>query len=138
MVRRLRQYRRGFTLLETILATVILCAVVIVVGATSSRAMNSTNLNRQYETARQIADRQLTIIDYIGINEFLTAGTNEGVLTRFGREYKWQVMAEKLELGNLYSVEVIVSWVEHNHQYNVSVGTMLNSSDLLLELEPQN
>lgn len=130
--------RNGFTLLETVLATVILCAVVIVVGATSSRAMNSTNINRQYETAQQIADRQLTLIDYIGINEFLEAGTKEGTLKRPDNEYKWQVTVETTELDNLYSIEIMVSWTKHSRQYSVSVGTMLNSSGIALETVIQN
>ena len=66
-----KQNRRGFTLVETILASVILCASILALGAISTRALSSAKLNRQYETAAALAEKQLVMISYIGIDNFI-------------------------------------------------------------------
>jgi hypothetical protein len=33
--------------------------------------LRGTRLNRQYETAATLLDRQLTMIDYLGVEEFI-------------------------------------------------------------------
>ena len=59
---KLKQRNKGFTLLETIVASTILCGSVLTITAVCSQAMANTRLNRQYETALLLADRQLSLI----------------------------------------------------------------------------
>ena len=56
---KLKQTKKGFTLIETIVASTILCGSVLTISAICSRALNNTRLNRQYETALSLADRRL-------------------------------------------------------------------------------
>ena len=65
---RMKQTDKGFTLVETILASVILCGAVLAVGAISTRSLGGAKLNRQYEVAAALVDRQLCLIDYIGVD----------------------------------------------------------------------
>ena len=63
-----RQNRSGFTLIEAIVASLILCASIMALGAISTRSLVGTRLNRQYEKAASLAQRQLQTIYYIGID----------------------------------------------------------------------
>ena len=125
----------GFTLVETITASIILCGAVLAVGAISTRSLGETRLNRQYEVAAALADRQLTMIDYIGVENFIESGQTEGELEEFEPGYHWKVVTDYQAIDNLYLVSITVSWVEHNRPYSISVETMLNGTGMLVETE---
>ena len=138
-----RKNSSGFTLVETILASVILCGAVLALGAISTRSLSQTKLNRQYETAAALADKQLTIIDYTGVEDFIEMGQTEGAFSNtsqneksnVGPRYHWEAVTEYRDIDNLYKVNLTVSWVEHNRRYNISVDTMLNGTGMLVETE---
>lgn len=123
---------RGFTLVETITASVILCGAVLAVGAISTRSLGETRLNRQYEMAAALADRQLTMIDYVGVEEFIELGQMEG---EFEPGYHWEVVTDYQAIDNLYLVNITVSWVERNRPCSISVDTMLNGTGMFVETE---
>ena len=129
---RAKRNKRGFTLVETITASVILCGAVLAVGAISTRSLGETRLNRQYEVAAALADRQLTMIDYVGVEEFIELGQMEG---EFEPGYRWEVVTESQGIDNLYLVNITVSWVERKRPYSISVNTMLNGTGMLVEIE---
>lgn len=124
----------GFTLIETILASVILCGSVLALGALSTRALGAMKLNRQYETAKSLADKQLTLIDYMGIDAFLDAGRTEGVFEQFEPGYHWEVTSQYEEIDSLYLVNITVSWVERNRLYEVSAETRFNGISEAVEI----
>jgi len=130
-----KQNKRGFTLVETILASVILCAAVLAIGAISTRSLNETRLNRQYETAAGLLDRQLRLIDYIGIDNFIEFGQKEGEFKQFEPGYHWEVSTESMGINNLYLVKVTISWVEKNRPYSISCETRLNGTGRALEVK---
>ena len=48
---RVKKSETGFTLIETVLASIVLCAAVLALGAISTRSLSQAKLNRQFETA---------------------------------------------------------------------------------------
>lgn len=118
--------RAGFTLVETVLGAGILAFAVIMLVAGTTRALAGARLNRQRELAAALLDRQLTMIDYIGIEEFIEFGQTEGEFDEYEGRYGWQVVAEPQLIGNLYKVSMTVSWLDGNRPYSISVDTMLN------------
>jgi len=118
--------KAGFNLVETLVASVILSGTVLAVSAISTRALSEARLNRQYETAAALADRQLHLIDYIGIDNFLELGQLEGEFTDFEPGYRWEVTTEYQDIDNLYLVRIVVSWVERGRTHNLTVETMLD------------
>jgi prepilin-type N-terminal cleavage/methylation domain-containing protein len=118
--------KRGFTLVETIVASTILCGAVLTIGAICSRSLTGTRLNRRYETALTLIDRQLNLIDYVGIDEFIAIGQTEGSFEDYAPGYTWKVATQYEDIDSLYLVTITVSWFEHNRPYNVTVETMLN------------
>jgi type II secretory pathway pseudopilin PulG len=134
---RAKRNKRGFTLVETLTASVILCGAVLAVGAISTRSLGEIRLNRQYEVAAALADKQLTLIDYIGVDSFISSGQTEGVLEESEPGYRWKVATESLEIDNLYQVRISVSWVERKRPYSISVDTRLNGTGMLVEMEAE-
>ncbi len=135
-----KKFACGFTLVETIAANVILCGAVVTLGAIGTVCLTQTKLNSQYETAANLADRQLSLIDYIGIDTFVQQGQFEGEFESEGVKYTWRSDIVFLEADNLYSIAVTVSWEHRNRQYNVTVETRLDgagSTEQLLDQTTQ-
>jgi len=121
---------KGFTLVEVIASSVILCGAVMIVGAIGTQALTETHLNRRYEIASSLADRQLGLIDYIGIDSIVEMGQAEGDCEESGYEYHWKIETEYQEIDGLYLVTLTVSWVDRNRPYSISIDTMLNGKTL--------
>ncbi len=121
---------KGFTLVEVVASSVILCGVVMVVGAISTQALTGTHMNRRYEVAASIADKQLSLIDYVGIDAIVEMGQAEGDYEDSGYEYNWKIDTEYQEIDSLYLVTLTVSWTDRNRPYSISVDTMLNGETM--------
>ena len=119
---------KGFTLVEVIASSVILCAAVMIVGSIATRALIGTRLNRRYETAASLADKQLGLIDYVGIDAVSELGEMEGELEEAGDTYQWRIETEYQEIDNLYLVTATVNWVEANRPYSLIVDTMFDGT----------
>lgn len=126
---------RGFSLVETIVASVILSATVLVIVATSTKCLSTTRLNRQYETAASLIEKQLGLIDFIGIDDFIDIGTLSGDVTELEPGYHWEVETEYQEIDSLYLVTITVSWLDLNHPYNLVVDTMFDGESAYVETE---
>jgi prepilin-type N-terminal cleavage/methylation domain-containing protein len=121
---------KGFTLIEVIASSIILCGAVMIVGAIGTQALTGTHLNRRYETAASLADKQLSLIDYIGIDSIVEMGQTEGDYEESGYQYHWKIETEYQDIDGLYLVRLTVSWVDRNRPYSISVDTMLNGKTL--------
>jgi hypothetical protein len=130
---KLKQAKNGFTLVETIVASTILCGSVLTISAVCSKAIANTRLNRQYENAYSLADKQLGLIDYIGIDEFIELGTFDGQFEDFSPAYSWEASVVYENIDDLYHVTVTISWTDLNHEYSTSVETMLNGISIYAE-----
>jgi len=130
-----KRNKRGFTLVETVAASAILCGAVLTVGAISTRSLSGTRLNRRYEMAAALIDKQLSLIDYVGIDEFIELGQMEGVFKEVEPEYHWEVVTEYQDIDSLYLVTITVSWVEQNRPYSISADTMFEGISVFIEVE---
>jgi hypothetical protein len=127
--------RKGFTLVEAAVASTILCGAVLTVGAISTSSLSGTRLNRQYEVAASLIDKQLSLIDYIGIDEFIELGQMEGSFEEIEPGYHWEVVTEYQEIDSLYLVTITVTWVDRKRPYSLSVDTMLDGITIYIEIE---
>ncbi len=127
--------KNGFTLVETIAATILLSFSVLALAAGATRSLSNTKLNRQREVAAALADQQLTMIDKIGVEEFILLAQTEGVFEDYEPTYTWAVVTESDIIDYLYQVRVIISWTELNKNYSVVVDTMLNGKGLLTQVQ---
>ncbi len=123
---RARKHNDGFNLVEMMVASVILSSAVLTVAAVSSKALTGTRLNRQYETAASLIDRQLTLMDYIGIDAFVESGQTEGVFEEVEPGYRWEITTEYQGIDSLYLVTITVTWVDRNRPHKLVAQTMLD------------
>ena len=134
MIRAIKN-KKGFSLIETLVASAILSGAVLTLGAISTMSVSGTRLNRRYEVAASLLDKQLNLIDYIGIDEFIDLGQMEGVFEGYEPTYHWEVVTEYQEIDSLYLVTITVSWVDGNHPYSISADTMLDGVSVYIEVE---
>ncbi len=118
----------GFTLIEAIVSNVILCGAVVTIGAISTQCLSRINIDRKYEMAASIADRQLTMIEYVGVENFIEAGQMEGEFENDQVRYVWQAAVEEMEIDGLYEIAILVSFRQYNRQYSLLVRTRLNGT----------
>ena len=121
-----RRNTKGFTLVEVISASVILCGAVMVVGSIGTQAMIGTRLNRRHEMAASLIDGKFALIDYVGIESFIEAGELSGVSEDYGQAFSWEVQTEYQEIDSLYLVRIIVTWIEGQRPRSVTVDTMFD------------
>ncbi len=127
--------KKGFSLIETLVASAILSGAVLTVGAISTSSLSGTRLNRQYEVATLLIDKQLSLIDYVGIDEFVELGQMEGDFEEIEPGYHWEVVTEYQDIDSLYLVTITVSWINGKRPYSISVDTMLNGISVYIEVE---
>ena len=134
MVKITRKNRKGFTLLEALVASVVLGMAVVTLSGMSTRCISQIRLNQQYEQAWGILDRQLAVIGVMGIEEFIIQGIMEGEIGPEGKEsgeanelmYHWQVQTESEQIDNLYKVDITVQWVMDKKRHTISAATLLD------------
>ena len=132
---RTKKNKKGFSLIETLVASAILSGAVLTLGAISTMAVSGTRLNRRYEVAASLLDKQLNMIDYIGIDEFIDIGQLAGEFEGYEPAYRWEVVTEYQDIDSLYLVTITVSWVDGNRPYSISADTMLDGVSVYLEVE---
>ena len=127
--------KKGFSLIETLVASAILSGAVLTVGAISTMSLSGTRVNRRYEMALSLIDKQLSLIDYVGIDEFVELGQMEGDFEEIEPGYHWEVVTEYQDIDSLYLVTITVSWVDGRRPYSLSVDTMLDGISVYIEVE---
>jgi len=137
MSSRTKRNKKGFTLVETVTASAILCGAVLTLVAITTRSLTSTRLNRQYEIAASIIERQLSLLDYIGIDEFIELGRADGVVEDPEPGYHWEITTEYQGIDSLYLVTITVTWAERNRPYSISLQTRLNGMSTYVEVETE-
>lgn len=127
---RYRISQNGFNLIETLAASVILSGAVLTIGAISTNALVGARLNAHQEVAASIIERQLTLIDYTGIDQFIETGQTEGFVEEFEPGYRWEVTTEYEGTDNIYIVDIAVTWLEGGRPCRLTAQTMLNGTSL--------
>lgn len=125
---RTRKNAKGFTLVEVITASIILCGVVMIAGAIGTRSLVGARLDRRYEAAASLADKQLSLIEYIGIDSIVEMGGLDGDFDDSGDAYHWEIATEYQDIDNLYLVTITVTWVDAGHPYNFIADTMFDGT----------
>ena len=97
-------------------------------GAISTRCLSRINIDRLYELAASIANRQLTMIEYVGVENFIEIGQMEGEFENDQVRYIWQAAVEEMEIDGLYEITIVVTFRQHNRQYSLLVCTRLNGA----------
>lgn len=125
--KRKRRYA-GFSLVEAILANVILCGAVVALGSVSNSCLKDVVINDLHSKAASLAQRKLLMIEYMGIEAFMEADDLAGKIEQGSDTFSYNIAVEKLEINNLYSVAIKIGFTRGSRNYEVNAQTRFFSS----------
>ena len=137
MNRRRRIAQRGFTLVEMIVATLILALAITGALSAISNSTRAVESGERLQTAALLAQNKLTELELETTN--MTSGEQQG---DFGEEYptyRWRTQTDTTEFEKLFMVTLTVSWGENNQGSEREFVTYLrNDTDQTPEEQQQN
>ena len=124
----MRSANRGMTLIEVLVAFVILALAMGVILQIFSGGMRNARLAEGYSRAVFLAESQLAAV---GLEQALTVGEVSG---QVNPDLRWRVNISPLDDGGasaqlatpmqLYQVHVTVSWVDEGRQRQIEFGSL--------------
>ncbi len=121
-----KRSRRGFTLVEMIVATLLLAIGVAGSLAAFSAATRATTAADRNQTAMLLARQKLTEIELRP--DTLTGGDQDGDFGSDYPDYHWQQSVETTDFQNLFQVTVTITWgMRTGVPHQVSLATYLRN-----------
>jgi prepilin-type N-terminal cleavage/methylation domain-containing protein len=130
--------RKGFSLIEVLAAAVLLGSGIVALSSMSNKSVTAVQKNREYELAWDILDRQMAVVDCMGVDAFAEMKELEG---QIGDEesgqtvYYWQMDIDYGPYDTVYVVNLSLSWGEMAKEKTIRCSTILNGSSELLEAD---
>lgn len=120
--------RRGVSLLETVLAASLLGGVVMTICGLSAGSLRSVRLNQEYEKAWDYIERQLTLIDLVGVQAMQQRGQTGGQFESLdGRIWHWNVQIAETGITSLYDVVMRLEWEESGRVRRLECQTRMTA-----------
>lgn len=116
--------KRGFTLVEIVVAAMILSAASITIGAICNKCIRSVKVSKEYEIAWNVLDKQLSTIDYVGLSTYIESDRMAGQIEEDETVYNWQMQVTDHDILGLYKVDMVISWEIAKKPHSVSASTM--------------
>lgn len=117
----------GFTLVETLVAGIILAASASVLGLAVKQGARGRTAARDAQKAAELLDRVLTKIDAIGPARMTEEGPTEGTFAPPNDTFSWAASMKPNLTGYLYTVTVRVSWRDAaGQERSADAQTLLN------------
>ena len=107
---RRRAGHRGFTVVETLVAGVILAAGAVVIGLSVRQGLRATELAGQYQAAAELLDQVMSKVDLIGPDAMLASGPAAGAFDAPNERFNWEVQVEVTDTTDLYQVTARIDW----------------------------
>ena len=114
--------RRGYTLIECLLAGMILAGFGAAMAAAIGQASVAQAKSNDYRIAAQWLDEAMTRIDLVGPRQLLYEGPTEG---RFDERFTWAASVRSTATLDLYQVEVTIGWASAYGARSVEGHTLL-------------
>jgi type II secretion system protein I len=103
-----RHIRSGFTLIEMIVATVLLYIGVVATVICISAATNNTSIASEYTTAALLAQQRFAEIE--ASTDQISPGEQQGQFDGEFRNFRWQQNIETDSTTPVYKVSIAVQW----------------------------
>lgn len=118
--------RSGMTLIEVLVASVLLGVGVVGLLSTATLALRNQQRTEQRATALYLAQERLAEVELVGPSVWTLGHPAKGTQSQGGVDYEWTVRIDPLAVGELFSVLVDVRWATPGGGGNVSLETWLN------------
>jgi general secretion pathway protein I len=118
--------QHGFTLLETLVAMMILSIALVIIFQQFSGALNAGHISESYSRAVMHAREKM---DELLLQETLSPESREG---EFGDGYRWQYRIAPADIDSpldpegpaFFSITVWVSWQQGRHTKQMDISTL--------------
>ncbi len=117
---------RGFTLIEVLVAGMILAFAAAAVGIALSHGYVSLADGRDERRAALLLDDLLTKIDLIGPNRIASEGPRRGSFDGQDQRFSWSLEIRSRPVGHLYEVDLTLSWSDGGRGKSARLQTYLN------------
>jgi len=116
--------RRGFTLLEVLLAVAILTTGLVIVFQGFSTGLRAASFAQKETTAALLAQ---TLITEIEMEEGVTLGTEEGEFEEDFAGYRWRTDVTESDeaVSGLYEVRIAVLWIDAGRERELTVTKLV-------------
>ncbi len=118
--------RRGMTLVEVLVASVLLGVGVAGLIFSATLGMRNQQRSEQRMAALYLAQEKLAAIEVVGPRFWSLAEPSRGTETRGNVAFEWSVQIEAMTEGELFDVKAEVSWLGPGGGGEVELETLLN------------
>jgi len=131
-----RVVRRGMTLVEVLVATVLLGVGVSGLMLSATLGLRNQLRCEQRTAATFLAYGKLSEIEAVGPHMWSLSRPTSGTEAQDDVTYTWSVQIVEQGVGELYDVQVEVSWTDARSGGSVTVQTLLNDYEAVTETPP--
>lgn len=121
--------RRGFTLIEMLVATILLAIGVTAALGAISAATNAEGKAHRIQTASMLARQKLSDIAIQALTGQLSTDQQQGTFSPNNPEYHWAENSIATPYTNLFEVTITVTWGSGNNQHQTAVTTYIQNVD---------
>lgn len=84
---------------------------------------------QEYEKAWDMLDRQMVLLDQIGIQSLISSPNLSGVINdqHTGMQWRWQAVLEPMNIEQLYGLTMTLEWVSENRVRRIQCDTRLRA-----------
>ncbi len=118
--------RGGFTLIEVLVAGIILAMAIGVMGMALSRSYGALSDARDERRAAALLNELLTKVDLIGPERIASEGPRSGNFEDEDERFSWTIDVANRPDGHLYQVTATIKWSQGKQELSREVQTYLN------------
>jgi prepilin-type N-terminal cleavage/methylation domain-containing protein len=119
----------GFSLIEVMVAAGLLATVTVTVCTLGAKSLASMRVCQEYEKAWDVLDRQMVLLEQIGVANLASRSNLSGVIDdpQSQIQWKWQMNIELLDVEELYALTLTVEWISEGKVRRVQCDTRLRA-----------
>ena len=114
--------RRGFTLIEILLALIIFSAVIVAIIEGITLQLRAQQVAEDTSRAVMLAE---SIMDQIRYEEFLSETEESGEFENANAGFSWEYQVAQADVENLWEVTVTVSWSDGAAERDHTLQTLM-------------
>lgn len=121
---------KGFSLVEVLVAAGLLATATVTICALGAKSLSALRIHQEYEKAWDMLDRQMVLLDQIGIQALISNPNLSGIINdqHSAMQWRWQAVLEPLEIEQLYSLTMMLEWVSENRVRRIQCDTRLRAA----------
>lgn len=120
-------------LLEALLGTFLFAVTAYVLITMSTQSFSNISDRELQRQAWEVMDQQMTMIETIGLDEWMNSQDMMGEVERDKVTYQYRIQVEDQEVLQVYLVTLRLEWEHQSQTRHIELSTLMQGSILLLE-----